>query len=93
MSPDYIFVDFNMPEINCLEFLVTIKDQTNLRNTKIYLHSMRVTNETYRAAVLAGASGCIKKVNTTAELTNELIAVLVPDPKSASTFLNGKSSN
>src|SRR5262245_53119556 len=61
--PDYIFVDLNMPEVNGIEFLSTVRKKDFLKSTKIYLHSTGITDADCKQAMQAGASGCIKKVN------------------------------
>src|SRR5215813_7104458 len=44
IMPDYIFVDFNMPEMNGIEFLNRLNKEGHLGKTKVYLHSMKITD-------------------------------------------------
>jgi CheY-like chemotaxis protein len=80
ITPDYIFLDINMPLMDGLELLVKIKEEPNTKHVKIYLHSTKITDSNYRTAMKAGATGCIRKVGSIQELANELIPVLVPGP-------------
>lgn len=80
ITPDYIFIDINMPLMNGLEVLDKIKEETKLKNIKVFLHSTNITDSNYRTALQAGATGCIRKVGSIQELANELIPVLVPGP-------------
>ena len=77
-KPDYIFVDLNMPAMNGIEFLIKARTESISLSTKIYLHSTNVTDITYQKAMLEGAAGCIRKLNSVQGLANELVAVLVP---------------
>jgi len=80
ITPDYIFLDINMPLMDGIELLVKIKEEPNTGNIKIYVHSTKINDSNYRTAMQAGATGCIRKGGSIQELTNELIPVLVPGP-------------
>jgi len=76
VTPDYIFVDLNMPRVNGIDFLFMLKGKFDPRYTKVYIRSMMISDETARLAKFAGAAGCIKKANSIQDITNELSEVL-----------------
>ena len=78
LVPDFIFFDYNMPETNGLELLLSIKNQLGLEKPKVYLYSIFTTERIKRAAMNIGASGAIKKMNTIRALRDELASVLPP---------------
>jgi CheY-like chemotaxis protein len=72
ITPDFIFVDFNLPKMNGLQFLSIIRDEDKLKNVRSYLYSSRVSDELNKMAILLGAKGCIQKADTLGLLTIEL---------------------
>ncbi len=76
LVPDFVFVDYKMPETDGLEFLLAIKNQLGLEKPKVYLYSIFVNEKIERAALSLGASGAIKKVNTIKGLREKLKTVL-----------------
>lgn len=71
LVPDYIFIDYNIPKMNGIEFIDFIRQQPTLRKTKLCLYSTRISGEMNEAATAMGAS-CIEKSNTIDELTRAL---------------------
>lgn len=80
LVPDFIFVDFNMPGMNGLEFITFISRQLHLKNTKLCLYSINVGEQTKKIAEDFGAS-CIKKPATIKELAENLSEILVVEPE------------
>jgi CheY-like chemotaxis protein len=60
-DPDYVFVDFNMPRINGLDFLSLLKKDSRLKPVRVFLYSTSVTKEMCVRAMQLGAAGCIEK--------------------------------
>jgi DNA-binding response OmpR family regulator len=76
VQPDFIFVDYNLPKINGLEFISVAGKTINPGATRIYLYSTKINNDTLKMARLLGAAGCIEKSVTIGELARELKVVL-----------------
>lgn len=72
LTPDYIFVDFNMPKVNGLEFLDLIHHEQRLKNTRAYLYSVHIDEQTTAKAIGSGAQGCLKKTTTIQSLSTSL---------------------
>jgi CheY-like chemotaxis protein len=75
LTPDYIFVDFNLPKMNGLQFLTIIQQQGIHNRVLTYLYSNGLNEELNRMALLSGATGCIEKTNTIGSLVTELQTV------------------
>lgn len=74
--PDFIFLDVNMPKLNGVECLKTLKDKGAVEKTRIYMYST-----TSEAAMVAqcnelGASGFIVKPASPLELRQILNSIL-----------------
>ena len=78
MQPDFIFVDYNLPKINGLEFISAASKHIEPGVTRIFLYSTRINNDLVRTARLLGAAGCIEKSSTIGELSRELKIILDP---------------
>ena len=76
LVPDFIFVDFNVPKMNGLEFITFVTGQPHLKKTKLCLYSMNINEEVDKQAKKLGAS-CIKKSGTIDSLARNLSALLV----------------
>ena len=90
LVPDFIFLDFKMPGVNGLQFLLTIKDHPGTQKPKVYLYSVFVNGEIKKAALNLGVSGTVKKMVTTKELSDELKAVLISPVTPAYVFSGGE---
>jgi CheY-like chemotaxis protein len=77
LTPNFIFVDLNMPQMNGLQFLSIIRTEDNLRHVKTYLYSSRINDEVCKMAAILGATGCIEKSDTLELLTTELQRALL----------------
>lgn len=76
MQPDFIFVDYNLPKINGLEFISAARYHIKPDITRIFLYSTKINNDLIRTARLLGAAGCIEKSSTIGELTRDLKIIL-----------------
>jgi len=68
LEPDIIFLDVNMPNMNGLECLESIKQIPNRNNIPVVLASTGMNNDIKNKGMGIGASACIKKANTFDEL-------------------------
>ena len=75
-SPAYIFIDYNMPEINGLEVVSEIKKIEKLANSRIVLYSNYVSEEMNKKAMALGAYKCVKKPNMINVLIKNLKDIL-----------------
>jgi CheY-like chemotaxis protein len=82
LVPDFIFVDFNMPGQNGLDFIAFTTRQPHLKNTKLCLYSTNIDEQTKKIAEDFGAR-CIKKPLTIKELAESLSELLVSEPQPA----------
>jgi CheY-like chemotaxis protein len=78
LVPDFIFVNFNMPTMNGLEFIAFTTSQPQLKNTKLFLYSPSINKQMNRLAAHLGAN-CIKKPDTINELAINLSEFLTTD--------------
>lgn len=76
VSPDFIFIDYNMPRTNGLECLQAIKKLEQLRNTPLIIYSNSINEETRKNAFHLGAANCIVKPPSIGILTNMLKDIL-----------------
>ena len=89
-TPDYIFVDFNIPKINGLDFLSSIKKTDKLKEIPVFLYSTSISNEMSKMAELLGAAGSIEKTFSIAMLASELKVLLTDGARPNYVMLNGK---
>jgi DNA-binding NtrC family response regulator len=61
LTPGYIFLDLNMPDINGLKCLEEIRKIKNLVSVPVILYSNFINEDTFKKAIEAGAAACIKK--------------------------------
>lgn len=88
--PDYIFVDFNIPKVNGLEFLSAVKKSKSLREIPVFLYSTSISNEISKMAELLGAAGSIEKTFSIGMLASELKVLLTDGARPNYVMLNGK---
>jgi CheY-like chemotaxis protein len=90
LVPDFIFVDYKMPQTNGLQFLLTIKNQLGLEKPKVYLYSIFIDEKVKKAALGLGAAGVIEKKYTIKALSDELKTVLTSPVMPAYVFSGGE---
>ncbi|HMG94118.1 MAG TPA: response regulator [Chryseolinea sp.] len=75
ITPDYIFLDVNMPCMSGLTVLETIRADKQLRDIPTIMFSTTIRAEDELVYRNKGANGCIEKPNTFHELCNILRSV------------------
>jgi CheY-like chemotaxis protein len=88
--PGFIFLDFNIPQINGLELLAEMKRIPDLSDARIFIYSNHINEEVNRKAKTLGASGCIQKTHTIETLVAELNVIFAAGAQQAYTFFKGK---
>lgn len=74
-TPDYIFLDMNMPKINGLECLIALRQITRLSQCKILMYSTTSEESMVSKSKELGATDFIIKPARTAELKERLIKI------------------
>jgi CheY-like chemotaxis protein len=87
--PDFIFVDFNMPNFNGLQLLSVIKGEPKLKKSKIFLYSGNISEETHKMARIFGAAGCIEKPGTINKLIHNFKAIFAGELMPEFAYLKG----
>jgi CheY-like chemotaxis protein len=75
-TPDFIFLDVNMPKMNGIDCLGVLRKIERLRQTKIYMYSTSSQPKTVEISKEFGADGFIIKPARTDELKDKLAAIL-----------------
>ena len=78
-TPDFIFIDYELSETNALQVLSAIRFQTKLKETKAYLYSDYLSDETSKMARMLGATGCIEKSGEFSDIVHKFKAVFSPE--------------
>lgn len=78
LSPDFIFIDFNMPAKNGIECLREIKERTAQKQTPVILYSTGLDETLTNLAIHNGASACIRKTFSVNSLAESLKSILIP---------------
>lgn len=76
LRPEVIFVDYNMPAMNGLEFIEQVKKNEDLQYTPLFLYSRRINNDVELNAKQMGIAGCIEKPANIHDLVKALKDVL-----------------
>ena len=72
LRPGAIFVDYNMPVMNGLEFIEEIKKNEQLRCIPVFLYSRHISRDTIEKAEKMGTAGCMEKPATIEGLVKAL---------------------
>jgi CheY-like chemotaxis protein len=83
LQPNYIFVDFNMPRMNGLEFLEQLKSYERLSGIPIFLYSTHIDKDMKKRALQQGMADCIVKPPQLDQLVTTLKRILLPQPGQA----------
>jgi len=75
IQPDYIFIEYDLPNVNGLQVLSVIRNEPGLQRTKIYIYTETISEEIDKMARLLGAAGCIEKKATVGWLTHLFKAI------------------
>jgi DNA-binding response OmpR family regulator len=84
LKPDVVFIDINMPKIDGFECVKRIRSKDGHANTKLVMYSNGISDVTVEDARSFGASDCIKKTSSIAELVSAMKRVLDSSPPVAS---------
>ena len=77
ITPDYIFLDVNMPCMDGIEVLETIRADRHLRDIPVIMFSTSIRPEDELLYRRKGANGCILKPNSFKQLC-KILRSLVP---------------
>jgi len=77
--PDYIFIDYELTGINALQVLSAIRFQSKLKETRVYLYSDHIDDDSSKMARMLGASGCIEKSVDFSNLVHKFKAIFSPE--------------
>lgn len=90
LHPDFIFIDYNLPQVNGLEMLALIKRDHKINDIPVFLYSTNINKSTNEAAMALGAAGCIEKPTSIGMMTVVLKSVFVPMGRSGYFISSGK---
>ena len=85
--PDFIFIDYELSEMNALQVLSAIRFQRKFKETKVYLYTEHFSDDTSKMARMLGASGCIEKSGEFSDLVHKFKAVFSPELLPSYVFL------
>lgn len=71
-TPDFIFIDLNMPKMDGIECLAKIREFPRLNNAKIFMYSTAFNPRIEEQALQMGATGVLVKPSTLNELSDFL---------------------
>ena len=74
-TPDYIFVDVNMPKMNGIDCLRNLKKIARLQGTTIFMYSTTAEGNAFAESKKLGATDFIIKPTRTGELKEKLAAI------------------
>lgn len=77
LTPDIIFLDFNMPSMNGLDCLAAIKQLPGAQHVPVILHSFPITAELREKGMKLGATICLEKPETMTKLAG-ILKELIP---------------
>jgi CheY-like chemotaxis protein len=74
-TPDYIFLDVNMPKMNGIDCLKELKKIRRLANTKIFMYSTTSETRVLNESKAFGADDFLVKPSKTSELKDKLYTI------------------
>ena len=80
LRPEAIFVDYNMPAMNGLEFVAEIKKNEELQCIPVFLYSSHISLDTMEKAEKMGIAGCMEKPSSIEGLVKALKSVFTISP-------------
>jgi CheY-like chemotaxis protein len=86
-APDFIFIDYELSEINALQVVSAIRFQSKLKDTKVYLYSETITDDSSKMARMLGATGCIEMSGDLNDLVHKFKAIFSPELLPSYVFL------
>ena len=69
ITPDYIFLDINMPGVNGYEAIKILKGLDVSRNIPVILYSTAIDELVKAKALILGAKACVKKTDSIERLS------------------------
>lgn len=75
-TPDYIFIDMNMPRMNGMQCLEEIKKNERIKNIPVYMYSTSADARTITETKNLGAKEFIIKPSSIPALTEKLNSIL-----------------
>ncbi len=89
--PDLVMLDMNMPAVNGLECLKEIRKTSELKDIPVFIYSNSNDESLRKAALMNGATGCLKKPQSMQMLKEVIEKALADTEKAAIQFRQGKS--
>ena len=86
-TPDYVFIDYELSEMNALQLVSVLKFQARFKESKVYLYSEYFSDDTSKMARMLGATGCIEKSGVFSELVHKFKAIFSPELLPSYVFL------
>ena len=86
-TPDYIFIDYELSEMNALQVVSAIRFKSKLKESKVYLYSDYFSDDTSKMARMLGAAGCIEKSGEFSGLVHKFKAIFSPELLPSYVFL------
>src|SRR5689334_14142002 len=77
-TPDYVFLDYNMPVTDGLNCLTEIRKKRNLQKATVVLYSTAMRKEIRHKAFHRGATFCLQKQNSVSELAKAMKFIFTP---------------
>jgi DNA-binding response OmpR family regulator len=88
LIPDFIFVNFELANTNGLQFLSAIRQKSKLKDSKVFIYSDNISEETSKLARMLGAAGCIERSNNIDKLSHKLKSILTGESRAVDPFIN-----
>ncbi len=77
-TPNWIFIDINMPRMNGIKCLAEIKKIKRLQHVPVYMYSTSAEISVIKESKKIGATDFIKKHIDTYDLKKELLQIMLP---------------